>query len=124
MTKQPLLKLPVVNVVPTLNDDNITGIVYSDDEYHIEGPKRCDKIDHLFSQISESVSDKSSILLYKEDVKRFADQLASKSHPSKEIFREIKARIRAEYTVLKLSFDPRTLQFNGIKTAFIIHSKL
>ena len=63
----------------------------------------------------------SSILLYKEDVKRLADQLSGKSKSSKEIFQEIKQRIREKYHVLKLSFDPRTLQFNGLKTAFIIH---
>lgn len=119
--------LPVVLVTPiNIKDDVPSGIVpsgiqYLDDNFLLSNEKRSEKINELFDLIAQNVSDYSSILLYKEDVKRLADQLSSKSKSSKEIFHEIKYRIRANYHVLKLTFDPRTLQFNGLKTAFIIH---
>jgi len=123
MSKIVVQSLPVVLVTPInlLEDGVSSGIKYSDSFFPLLGEKRSEKIDNLFELISEQVTDKSSILLYKEDVKRLADQLSGKSKSSKEIFQEIKQRIRANYHVLKLTFDPRTLQFNGVKIAFIVH---
>ena len=121
------VSLPVVLVTP-LNlkhtDNTTSGIQYVDNTFILSSEKRSDKINDLFGMISTHVSDTSSIMLYKEDVKRLADQLSGKSKSSKEIFQEIKQRIRADYHVLKLTFDPRTLQFNGLKTAFIIHKHI
>lgn len=120
MTK--ISSLPVVLVTPiNLHKGKSSGIQYNDNEFLLNAEKRSEKINQLFEQINSQVTDSSSILLYKEDVKRLADQLSSKSKSSKEIFDEIKQRIRANYHVLKLTLDPRTLQFNGVKTAFIIH---
>ena len=115
--------LPVVLVTPIELSDNGTsaGIKYQDSFFPLLGEKRSEKIDNLFQLISDNVTETSSILLYKEDVKRLADNLSGKSRSSKDIFQEIKQRIRADYHVLKLTLDPRTLQFNGVKTAFIIH---
>lgn len=126
MSKIVALSLPVVIVSPiNLSEEgNSAGIKYQDSIFPLLGEKRSEKIDNMFVLINENVTDKSSILLYKEDVKRLADQLSGKSKSSKEIFQEIKQRIRADYHVLKLTFDPRTLQFNGLKTAFIIHKDL
>lgn len=117
------LSLPVVLVSPiNLHQGKNSGIQYTDNEFVLSGEKRSDKINSLFEHIDQYVSETGSILLYKEDVKRLADQLSGRSHPSKVIFQEIKQRIRSKYTVLKLPLDPRTLQFNGIKTVFIIHA--
>lgn len=122
MSKVVSLSLPVVLVTPTnLNNGKTSGIQYQDSIFPLLGDKRSEKIDNMFELISENVNDNSSILLYKEDVKRLADQLSGKSKSSKEIFDAIKQRLRANYHVLKLTFDPRTLQFNGVKTAFIVH---
>lgn len=123
MTKISTTSLPVVLVTPIELSENGTssGIKYQDSFFPLLGEKRSEKINNLFELISENVTDTSSILLYKEDVKRLSDQLSGKSKSSKDIFQEIKQRIRADYQVLKLTLDPRTLQFNGIKTAFIIH---
>jgi hypothetical protein len=121
MSKQ-LASLPVVFVTPlNLNKGKSSGIQYSDNEFILEADKRSEKINELFAQLENHINDNSSVLLYKEDVKRLADQLSGKSKTSKEIFDTIKQRLRANYHVLKLAFDPRTLQFNGIKTAFIVH---
>lgn len=121
MSKQTAL-LPVVFVTPlNLNKGKSSGIQYTDNQFILEADKRSEKINELFAQLENHVSDNSSVLLYKEDVKRLADQLSGKSKSSKEIFDAIKQRLRANYHVLKLSFDPRTLQFNGVKTAFIVH---
>lgn len=123
MSKIPTQTLPVVLVTPIELSENgeSLGIKYQDSFLPLVGEKRSEKINNLFELINDNVTDTSSILLYKEDVKRLADQLSSKSKSSKYIFQEIKQRIRAEYHVLKLTFDPRTLQFNGLKTAFMIH---
>lgn len=123
MTKISTTSLPVVLVTPIELSENGTssGIKYQDSFFPLLGEKRSEKINNLFELIFENVTDTSSILLYKEDVKRLSDQLSGKSKSSKDIFQEIKQRIRADYQVLKLTLDPRTLQFNGIKTAFIIH---
>lgn len=121
MSKQAV-SLPVVFVTPlNLVKGKSSGIQYNDNDFLLKGEKRSEKVNELFALIENHVNDTSSILLYKEDVKRLADQLSSKSKSSKEIFDDIKKRLRANYHVLKLSFDPRTLQFNGIRTAFIIH---
>lgn len=118
-------KLPVVLVTPiNLSNGKSSGIQYIDDSLLLEGNDRFEKIDFLFDSFNRIVGENSSILLYKEDVKRLADQLSDETTSSKEIFREIKHRIRANYRVLKLSLDPRTLQFNGTKTAFIIHNDI
>jgi hypothetical protein len=117
-----IASLPVVLVTPiNLNKGKTAGIQYTDNEFRLESDKRSEKINELFAQLDANVNDNSSILLYKEDVKRLADQLSGRSKSSKEIFDSIKQRLRANYHVLKLTFDPRTLQFNGVKTAFIVH---
>ena len=118
MTKL-LIKVPYVLVQPTEN-----GIQYIDKYIELDGEKRADKINQLFKTIDSAITEKSSILLYRQDIKRASDQLSGKSISSKEIFNLIKSRIRANYEVLKLTFDPRTLQFNGYKTAFIIHKRI
>ena len=119
MSKEVSLALPVVSVIPSPGE-----MLYRDTVLTVSGSKRNDKLDSLFYQLGILISDTSSVILYKEDVKRLADQLSGKSISSKDIFQLIKHRIRAHYTVLKLSFDPRSLQFNGLKTAFIIHKRI
>jgi len=119
MTKTCTFKLPVVKVLPTE-----VSMFYQDSSISITGSKRTEKIDMLFDELDKLITENSSVLLYKEDVKRLADQLSGKSVTSKEVFQMIKQRIRSKYEVLKLNFDPRTLQFNGLKTAFIIHKHI
>lgn len=128
MSKPSSLKLPAIIVenVSTTTDPSTTwtGIRYIDTKLTLTGEKRSEKVNMLFDKISELVTEHSSLLLYKEDVKRLADQLETKSCSSKDIFLEIRRRIRAEYDVLKLTFNPRTLEFNGVKTCFIIHKRI
>ena len=114
MTKN--LSLPFVRVVPSSS-----SMTYTDDVLSIKGAKRADKLDDLFEQLDSLVTDSSSIMLYKQDVRDLAVQLSGKSHSSKDMFHLIKQHIRSRYFVLKLTLDPRTLQFHGLKTAFIIH---
>jgi hypothetical protein len=118
MTK-PVITLPVVLVKPSTD-----GMHFIDTSITLDGEKRADKKAQFYAYVESVVTDESSILLYKEDVKRMADQLSGKSCSSKDIFSEIKQHIRGNFTVLKLSFDPRSLQFNGYKTPFIIHKHL
>ena len=59
-----------------------------------------------------------SLLAKKENKSKFENIFHTKG---KELFKEIKDHLRSKYTVLKLRYDPRTQQYCGPKTAFIIH---
>lgn len=109
-------KIPVIKVEQIIENDKIVGIKYVDDKLVFDGA-----IVDFFEALETVVGPNSSAILYREDVKRFTDILEDSEYSSRELYKEIKKRIRSKYSVLKLKFNPRTLEFCGIKTAFIIH---
>lgn len=109
-------KIPVIKIDQVVSEDKIVGIQYIDDALTFEG-----RIDAFFDSLDKVVGPQSSAILYREDVRRFTDSIEDSHYSSRELYKEIKKRIRSKYSVLKLKFNPRTLEFCGIKTAFIVH---
>ena len=124
-----MYKVPYIRICPIFDiEQKNVGIQYKDysfvfDEVHA--------IDNFLDNIDNIIDEKTSIILYRQDVKKFANLLAKQecedkiqnffNSRGKEIFKEIKDYLRTNYTVLKLRYDPRTQQYCGPKTAFIIH---
>ena len=115
-----MCKIPVVRIEQILNDTGKQiGIQYLDDKINL-----CDAIDKFAAfdlAVSAMITPTSSIILYRQDVKRLADKVATSSLSSTEVFRDIKSALRSKYTVLKLKYNPRSQEFFGQKTAFVLH---
>ena len=115
-----MYKVPVITVEPVRDlDSSIIGTAYLDN--WLEFTDVMNPIDGFMSTVESLIGKYQSIILYRQDVKRFADSINPDS--SKSVFKEIKCRLRADYTVLKLRHNPRTLQYNGLESAFIVHRK-
>lgn len=110
--------LPVIKIQPVYayNTDTIIGTQYVDDVLEMKDTDF--QIDYFMVKVDESISKFNSIILYRQDVRAFADTLNGK-----EAFKQIKTLLRSKYTVLKLKYNPRSQEFCGLKTAFIIHQK-
>lgn len=112
-----MYKVPMIAIKPIYSAENaIVGTEYLDAKLYVG--KENNLVDDFMRAVSEAVDKRRSIILYRQDVRAFADYAGGK-----EAFREIKARLRGSYTVLKLKYNPRTQEFCGVKTAFIIHHR-
>ncbi len=113
-----MYKVPMIAIKPIYaSDDNIVGTEYLDAKLLVDDDDG-DPVENFMESASQVIDKKRSIILYRQDVRAFADKVGGK-----EAFREIKAALRDKYTVLKLKYNPRTQEFCGLKTAFIIHYK-
>ena len=111
--------VPVIVVEPIENSVNeISGTAYYDDELIFDGG-----IDEFISEIRNVINNRTSMILYRQDVRVFADSIQDCENTSKSTFKLIKERLRSEFTVLKLKYNPRTQEFSGLKTAFILHKR-
>ena len=112
-----MIKVPMICVNPVYdNDENIIGTEYMDSVIGVEEGEEA--VDDWLDVIQYTINEKKSIILYRQDVRVFADKVGGK-----QVFRDIKAGLRDRYTVLKLKYNPRTQEFCGEKTAFIIHKR-
>lgn len=108
------MRVPFIQVEPVYdNEQTIVGTMYADDAFLC-----VDTVDDFVEAIDHYIDDYRSIILYRQDVREFADIICGK-----EAFKQIKTILRSKYTVLKLKYNPRTQEFCGSKTAFIIHQK-
>ena len=112
-----MYSVPVILINPIKGLDlNVVGTAYVDELISVK--KSDDIVESFMTAINPHIDKDSSIILYRQDVRAFADKIGGK-----EAFRQIKAVLRDKYTVLKLKYNPRTQEFCGLKTAFIIHKK-
>lgn len=117
-----MCKINVIRINKILNEDGKqVGIQYVDDVIDLSPVEQSNKLNGFIDFIDELISPDSSIILYRQDVKRLADKISDDYLASRDTFREIKSLLRSRYTVLKLSYNPRTQEFCGLKTAFILH---
>ena len=116
-----MYKVPMIVINPIYSvDDVIVGTEYLDAKLYVEIDG--DPVEEFMDAVHEAVDKKRSIILYRQDVRSFTDRVGG-IVSGKEVFRGIKAELRDKYTVLKLKYNPRTQEFCGVKTAFIIHYK-
>lgn len=108
--------VPMIKIEPICIEDEIGGTQYLDDILVFDEGENA--IDEFVNTVSSNVTKYNSIILYRQDVRAFADKIGGK-----EAFRQIKAALRDRYTVLKLRYNPRTQEYCGVKTAFIIHKR-
>ena len=94
----------------------IVGTQYLDATFYIENSDS--PVADFLDAVDYAITAKQSVILYRQDVRAFADKIGDK-----QVFRDIKAGLRDRYTVLKLKYNPRTQEFCGEKTAFIIHKR-
>ncbi len=112
-----MYKVPVIGINPVYDVDNtIFGTEYLDGTLYVS--KSDDYVQSFMSAVNDLVNSDSSIILYRQDVRAFADKIGGK-----EVFKQIKVALRDRYTVLKLRYNPRTQEYCGVKTAFIIHQR-
>ena len=95
-------------------NDNVIGTKYIDDTISVAS------VNEFLDKIDDYIRDNQSIILYRQDIKNFANKIED-YHEVSNIFKYIKCKLRLNYTVFKLRHNPRTLEFYGINTAFIIH---
>lgn len=112
-----MIKVPMICVNPVYSvEDKIVGTEYLDAQIYVE---ECDDpIEYWLTEVTSIINKRKSIILYRQDVRAFADKVGGK-----DAFREIKIKLRERYLVLKLKYNPRTQEFCGMKTAFIIHKR-
>ena len=109
-----MYKIPVITITNVYDEDKVIGTQYLDDEIEVEN------VFDFINTVTELVTDESSIILYRQDIKRFALRIENDFEET-GVFKQIKCNLRQNYTVFKLRHNPRTLEFYGINTAFIIH---
>lgn len=108
-------RIPTIVISPIYDEGGneigkqyIDGIIDANDTYDFK------------SKVKQLVTDKQSIILYRQDVKQFAKRIECDMNTC-NVFKSIKNTLRSEFTVFKLRHNPRTLEFYGKDTAFIIH---
>ena len=110
-------KVHMVTVCPAYDENGqIAGMKYMDSKLRVEDSENL--VDEFMKSVGDVVNANRSIILYRQDVRSFADKVGVE-----EAFKNIKSRLRSNYTVLKLKYNPRTQEFCGMKTAFIIHKR-
>ena len=114
------MKLYFVTAKPRTNgmdyvDTNIT--INHFDNYE-------DNVNELITTLTEYISDWQSIVLHRSELQRFVDTIVESQEElsSKELFNKIRRRLRLEFDVCRIRFNPRTMALND--KSFIIHKRL
>jgi hypothetical protein len=108
-------KIPMIVISPVYDENRVEiGKQYLDRTVQVSD------LNDFYTAIRDTVKSYQSIILYRQDVKRFAYQIEVDNDVA-GVFKHIKSHLRTQYIVFKLRHDPRTLEFYGTNTAFIIH---
>lgn len=113
------MKIYFVKVKPKSN-----GVEYVDATETIEHFDNYeDNVNELIATLNEHIDDNQSVVLHRNELLRFIDSVSDHTDLSnKELFNKIRRRIRLEFDVCRLRFNPRTLVRND--KSFIIHKRI
>lgn len=115
-----MYQIPMIKVSPILNDSGRrVGMQYIDDVLIVSDSE--DPVYGFVNAVRAHIETYGSIILYRQDVKSYSDKFSSRSNKCKNIFNMIKSDLRSDYVVFKLRHNPRTFEWNGFRTAFIVH---
>ena len=82
-----------------------------------------DNVNELIATLNEYILDNQSIILHRNDLLRFIDAISDNQDLSnKELFNKIRRRLRQEFDVCRIRFNPRTLALQD--KSFIIHKRI
>lgn len=124
-----MCKVKFVEVSQIMEDGVAVGMQYYDNWMVISGFNSVEDAFNSFKNIvNQIVTDKQSIILCRDDVKRFAKSISCElreigieSPGSKLIFREFKDFLYNNYEVKRIIMNPRTLEYYPLNKAFIIN---
>lgn len=124
-----MCKVKFVEVSQIMEDDVAIGMQYVDNWMVISGFIGIDAAFNSFKDIvNQIVTEKQSIILCRDDVKRFAKAISCtlrengiESPGSKIIFRSFKDFLYNNYEVKRIIMNPRTLEYYPLNKAFIIN---
>jgi hypothetical protein len=112
------MKLYFVTVKPRPNGvdyDDTTVVIKHFDNYE-------DNVNELVATINEYITDEQAIILNRVELMRFIDTISVHTDLSnKELFNKIRRRLRLEFDVCRIRFNPRT--FVLYDRSFIINKR-
>lgn len=113
------MKMHFVTVIPKSK-----SVEYVDTNVKIEHFDNYeDNVNELIATLNEYILDNQSIILHRNELLRFVDAISDNQNLSnKELFNKIRRRLRMEYDVCRIRFNPRTMALHD-KT-FIIHKRI
>ena len=95
--------------------DNLVEIQHFDDYEN--------NVNELIATLNEYITDQQSIILHRNDVLRFVDSIADlQPIANKELFQKIRRKLRLEFDVCRIRFNPRTLALQD--KSFVIHKRI
>lgn len=99
------------------------GISYTDNTITIPHHNNIDEnVLELIQQLSPFITDNTSILIHRKDFLRFIDSINEATNiPTKELFNKLRRKLRQEFDVNRIRFNPRTLATQ--EKIFILHKR-
>ena len=83
-----------------------------------------DNVNEFIATLSEYITDWQSIVLHRSEVQRFIDTIVDSQEElkHKDLFNKIRRRLRSEFDVCRIRFNPRTMALSD--KSFIIHKRV
>lgn len=124
-----MCKVKFVEVSQIMENDAAIGMKYLDNWMVVSRFKNVDEAFYNFKIVVNTiVTDNQSIILCRDDVKRFAKSISNtirengqESPGSKIIFKAFKDFLYSNYEVKRIIMNPRTLEYYPLNKAFIIN---
>jgi hypothetical protein len=120
-----MCKIKFVEVSQIMENGRAVGMQYLDNWMVVSNYKDIDEAFYNFKCVVNTiVTDKQSIILCRDDVKRFCKAIQSNvgnCGSSKTIFGRLKEFLHDNYEVKRIILNPRTLEYYPQNKAFIIN---
>lgn len=124
-----MCKVKFVEVSQIIEDNTAVGMKYVDNWMVISGFVSVEEAFCKFKDVVNTiVTDNQSVILCRDDVKRFSKSISStlrengsESPGSKLIFKAFKDFLYNNYEVKRIIMNPRTLEYYPLNKAFIIN---
>ena len=110
--------IPMKLYLVTVNKTN-NSTIYQDKVIDIpHHDNLSDNVDEFINQLKPLIHETQSIVLHRNDVKRFVDSIPNSD---KSLLDKIRRKLRIEFDVLRIRFNPRTMAYQD--KAYIIHQR-
>lgn len=120
-----MCKIKFVEVSQIMQDNKAVGMQYVDNWMVISNYSNIDEAFFNFKTVINTiVTDKQSIILCRDDVKRFCKSIQQNLGDcggSKTVFGKLKEFLYDNYEVKRIILNPRTLEYYPQNKAFIIN---
>ena len=120
-----MCKVNFIEVSQIMEGDRAVGMQYLDKWMVVSGFTTVEQaFENFKSVINTVVTDKQSIILCRDDVKRFCKTISlslDNCISSKAIFSDLKYFLKGNYEVKRIILNPRTLEYYPQNKAFIIN---